>query len=248
MRLSSIAGAAVLSAVFANVAPPAQAAQPTDIVFTAVDLAGGTVSGLIAGVPFQTDITFVQRLLPGNGRRCSVLHLDLAPIHISLLGLHVDTSEICLDITAFPNKGILGQLLCSLADGPLNLNALTRLEGLLTDVLNDALTSRGRGNGNGGGNGGGNGMGNGGGSVCSGECEVLDLVIGPVKLDLLGLRVVLDNCNNGPVEVCISATASEGLVGSLLCSLAGQGPLSLQNVIDAIAPDLALILAALGLH
>src|SRR3712207_1696643 len=61
---------------------------------------GGTVTGTIAGLPFTTDIeNFVIDLLPNNpgtpAEECSVLHLELAPIDLDLLGLHVDTSAIC---------------------------------------------------------------------------------------------------------------------------------------------------------
>jgi hypothetical protein len=49
---------------------------------------------------------------------CDVLDLTLGPIHLDLLGLVVDTKTIHLTITADPNGGILGSLLCSLAGGP----------------------------------------------------------------------------------------------------------------------------------
>jgi len=220
MRLSSIVGAAVLSAVFVNGALPAQAApkaskRATNIVVEAVDLVAGTISGTIAGVPFTTDITnFDLQLLPGHGKQCSVLDLELAPIHLEVLGLHADTSPICLNITAFQGKGLLGDLLCGLAGGGLNLNTIIGdLQTLLKDVLNESLAQS-----NGGGHGGGKNAAAG--MVCTGDCEVLDLVIGPLTLNLLGVRVKLDDCNNGPVEVCISATAAEGLLGQVLCALA----------------------------
>ena len=44
----------------------------------------------------------------------------------------------------------------------------------------------------------------------------------PLDLSLLGLNVSLDDCSDGPVEVCVSATRSEGLLGSLLCGLTGS--------------------------
>ena len=64
-------------------------------------------------------------------------------------------------------------------------------------------------------------------SVCTGDCHVLALAIGPVDLSLLGLNVSLDDCADGPVQVCVSATRSEGLLGSLLCGLAGGQGLNL---------------------
>jgi len=74
--------------------------------------------------------------------------------------------------------------------------------------------------------------------VCKGDCQVLDLCLGPIKLNLLGLRVVVDNCNNGPIEVCVSATPTNplggGLLGDILCALTGTGPLTLQEIATII--------------
>jgi len=241
MRLSRIIGVAVLTAIFTSAAPRAEA--QTGFVIQSITIpparvkvnpvtgvlraTGGTVSGLLQGVPFTTKITdFV--LSPGQGDSCSVLDLKLAPIHISLLGLHVDTSAICLTITAFPNQGILGNLLCGLAGGNLNLlgsqDLLTGLQTILNQALNQGqIAPQGPGN-----------------TVCTGRCTVLDLVLGPLTLNipLLGVQVDLNNCSNGPVEVCVSATAREGLLGRLLCDLAGQG-LTLQDIANLIANVLA---------
>jgi hypothetical protein len=178
--------------------------------------ATGTVTGTLAGAPFTTAATFALTPVTNSATNCAILSLDLQPIHISLLGLHVDTSPICLDVTATEGGGLLGNLLCDLANGGLGgtglptiplAGTLSTLEGDLTNLLNGVLNSTpaapGQGN-----------------TVCTGQCEVLDLTLGPLNLSLLGLNVNLDNCNNGPVEVCISATSSEGLLGSVLCSLA----------------------------
>jgi len=189
--------------------------------------ATGTVKGTLAGLPFTTNITdFALQLLPDDpatpATECSVLHLQLDPIHLNLLGLHADTSPICLDITATEGGGILGNLLCSLAGGDGGLGGpllptagqLTDLVGGLVDILIGALAGLAPGQPSGD-------------TVCTGECEVLDLVLGPVNLSLLGLNVSLDDCNGGPVEVCLSATAGEGLLGNLLCGLSGFPNLNL---------------------
>jgi hypothetical protein len=47
-------------------------------------------------------------------------------------------------------------------------------------------------------------------------CPVLDLTLGPVDLNLLGLVVHLDT-----VHLTINADSEGGILGSLLCSLAG---------------------------
>ena len=51
---------------------------------------------------------------------------------------------------------------------------------------------------------------------------ILNLSLGPVKLNLLGLNLSLDNCNNGPVTVKVTAVSGAGnLLGNLLSSLTG---------------------------
>jgi len=175
----------------------------------------GTLTGTLAGAPF-TNIPFTFTLTPNPSHgQCAILSLHLDPIHISLLGLHVDTSPICLDITA-KHDGVLGNLLCDLSSDLSGiLSDATALQNLLGQVLSGVLNSPKAAHGHGHGH----GHGQGGTDVCTGECEVLDLTLGPVKLNLLGLHVSLDNCSGGPVQVCVSATASEGLLGSVLCSL-----------------------------
>jgi len=139
---------------------------------------------------------------------CSVLSLHLAPINLQLLGLHVDTSQICLDVTATEGGGVLGDLLCGLADGGAVdlggiLGGLTgqqlgtllgQLDNLLDGVLGQQLTvDQIFGD-----------HGADGESVCTGECEILDLSLGPVDLSLLGLNVSLDTATAAP---CRSASA-----------------------------------------
>jgi hypothetical protein len=61
---------------------------------------------------------------------CEILHLELGPLDLELLGLNVHLDKVVLDITATPGGGLLGDLLCSLADllgGSGSLNAIVRL-------------------------------------------------------------------------------------------------------------------------
>jgi hypothetical protein len=76
--------------------------------------------------------------------------------------------------------------------------------------------------------------------AATGTCEILELVLGPLDLDLLGLVVHLDQ-----VVLTIDAEAGPGnLLGNLLCAIAGLldggGPLG------AIAGLLNNLLRALG--
>jgi len=68
-------------------------------------------------------------------------------------------------------------------------------------------------------------------------CQVLNLTLGPLDLNLLGLQVHLD-----VVHLTINADPAGGLLGQLLCSLAGGigGPVG--TIIDLLNQ----ILAALG--
>jgi hypothetical protein len=53
------------------------------------------------------------------------------------------------------------------------------------------------------------------------ECEVLNLELGPIDLNLLGLEIHID-----PIQILIEADPTGGLLGQLLCALAGGGPLA----------------------
>jgi hypothetical protein len=193
--------------------------QVTHDAATGVVNLTGTLTGTILGQTFTTPLT--GTITPArNARNCPVLNLELAPINLSLLGLNVNTSAICLDITARRGGGLLGNLLCgglsdvltSAASGATD-QAATQLNGLLDNsqvinVLNRTFSqARTR--------------------LSSftpaqaGSCPVLDLSLGPVRLNLLGLNVRLDNCAGGPVQVNVSATPGGGLLGDLLCGLTG---------------------------
>jgi len=209
----------------------------------------GTVTGTIGGLPFTTQITdFTLDTLANDpatpAAECAILHLELAPIDLDLLGLHVDTSAICLDVTATEGGGVLGNLLCGLADGtitlPLGQVPLGDLTTGLTGLLNGALAQAPPGQGGGGGGGAQD--------ICDGECEILDLTLGPIDLSLLGLNVSLDNCANGPVQVCVSASRGEGLLGNLLCGLTNPNGnrLGLLKSLNRLLGDLDDLLGQIG--
>ena len=53
---------------------------------------------------------------PPEPDTCPILHLDLGPLDLNLLGLHVHLNEVILDIEAIPGPGnLLGNLLCAVA-------------------------------------------------------------------------------------------------------------------------------------
>jgi hypothetical protein len=160
---------------------------------------------------------------PGQQNRgtaeCPILDLSLGPIQLNVLGLDVATSPICLAITAYGGPGnLLGNLLCGIAGlldagNPLDqiLAGLTDdqrtllLDGL-RDILNGATNNVNEA------------------TVESvqegvGGCPILNLVLGPLDLNLLGLQVYLHDCNDGPVEINVAAIPGGGLLGNLLCAI-----------------------------
>jgi hypothetical protein len=55
-------------------------------------------------------------------------------------------------------------------------------------------------------------------------CNVLDLTLGPLNLNLLGLIVQLSGAApTDPVHLVITADSNGGILGSLLCGVAGGG-------------------------
>jgi len=189
----------------------------------------GTATGRLLNHTFTTPVT--ATVTPAATATGSpILHLALNPIHLNVLGLKVDTSKICLNITAHQGPGnLLGNLLGGLS-GLLDsagaatgtgaaAGTSTPLTGTLTQ-LNSILNNRrllagldnvlGRETSHAGSP-----------TVTGPTTNILNLSIAPVDLNVLGLEVKLDNCANGPVTVAINAAAGPGrLLGNLLSSVA----------------------------
>jgi len=88
---------------------------------------GKTLNAVIADVVTPVTVT---------AQECEILHLDLGPLDLNLLGLKIDLSEIVLDITAVPGPGaLLGNLLCDVAH-LLDPNSIDQLVVLLNNLLN----------------------------------------------------------------------------------------------------------------
>ena len=195
---------------------------------------GQTVTAPFSNIPVTLELAADQ----SAAGECPILDLTLAPITLNLLGLVVETSPICLTITAYDGGGLLGDLLCAVAgllgDG-ISLGDIlgaslppVQVDGLLAgieDLLNEALGAlegalitnithlTGR------------------------TCAILNLELGPVDLTLLGLNVHLDDCDEGPVTVDITAQRGQ-LLGNLLCGLLGGGGLTLGDTLAALVGGL----------
>src|SRR3954449_5971018 len=150
-KIISLSTAIALLTMTSGLPEAVSAPKPTSIqvipTITSVALVGthlvatgtatATIHGTTTTVPFSApvDITVAQAGV------CPVLDLRLGPIDLNLLGLVVQTSPICLTITAIQGGGLLGDLLCSVANllqGGLTLDQI--LNGLTADQLTN-LTS-----------------------------------------------------------------------------------------------------------
>jgi hypothetical protein len=107
-------------------------------------VANGTLTGtatFAGGVTKSvTDAVFTGAVVAQQQRRCTILHLDIGPIFLDLLGLQITTNRIILDITAVAGPGnLLGNLLCALVglldNTPLNLAAIDRLLAQINAIL-----------------------------------------------------------------------------------------------------------------
>jgi len=219
-----------------NIIPTITSVALVNGVLTATGTATAVIHGQTTTVPFSAPIDVTASPNPDPTDPCAILDLRLGPIHLNLLGLDVQTSPICLVLTGFPNGGLLGQLLCGLANalnngiplvdflGNLPPNQLNMLLGGITDILNGALSNLYNA------------------TLTSIQqvglhhtCAILHLELGPLNLTLLGLNIVLDNCANGPVTVDITAITGRGnLLGNLLCELLGGNLINLGATLQAI--------------
>ena len=73
---------------------------------------------------------------------CSILHLDLGPLDLNLLGLIVHLDEVVLDVSAQPGNGnLLGNLLCAITNLLNGVNLGNILQGAITNVLTNLLNN-----------------------------------------------------------------------------------------------------------
>ena len=171
-------------------------------------------------------------LARSRGGRCNVLTLKLAPVFLELLGLQVQTSTINLQLYAVPNE-VLGSLFCSLAHAKVSfphaardLNSSMHGQPLRVMSASDSVPA---------------GMA----QAQPATCQVLKLVLGPLHLNLLGLVVDLYGQNkSSPVVVTISAVPSEGLLGQLLCGLAGGTGINSLSGLQSMLSSLGLNLSS----
>jgi hypothetical protein len=103
---------------------------------TLVDETGQTMSVVrTVTLPVNTGLT-TTAVAPAALVSCSILHLELGPLDLDLLGLVVHLDRVVLDISAVPGAGnLLGNLLCAITNLLNGGGALTALANLLNQLL-----------------------------------------------------------------------------------------------------------------
>jgi len=168
-----------------------------------------------------------------QGRRCDVLTLNLQQLFLELLGARVQTSAINLELYA-RRGAVLGNLFCALSRARISIPRVAaamnrKLDGRPLPVMAAEAPVRS--------------------ADHQGTCQVLKLILGPLHLDLLGLNVDLyGKDKQSPVIVTISAAPGHGLLGDLLCSLAGGGQITSLQSLQAVLKGLGVNIADVDLQ
>jgi hypothetical protein len=102
-----------------------------DGAVVAVGMLTGTLT-TAAGATTSIARTIALPVVVGD-TTCEILHLDLGPLSLDILGLNIDLSRVVLDITAQAGAGnLLGNLLCAVVN---LLNDPSGLARLLNQIL-----------------------------------------------------------------------------------------------------------------
>ncbi|HZC13521.1 MAG TPA: hypothetical protein VE270_05820 [Thermoleophilaceae bacterium] len=170
----------------------------------------------------------VRLAVAAQAGRCHVLTLRLQDLQLELLGLKVDLSEVNLRLFGQrrgSGSGVLGRLFCTLSRSTIRVGrtrgsiALARrtvrsLNSRLEDRPMRALSATAR-------------LGGGPDPTVAQQvpsCRVVNLILGPLDLNLLGLVVELYGpSRNAPVTLVITSLPGRGVLGDTFCQLSG-GP------------------------
>jgi hypothetical protein len=100
-----------------------------------------TANGLVSvartvTVPVITGAATRSGAVAAAATGCEILHLELGPLDLDLLGLVIHLDRIVLDITAVPGAGnLLGNLLCAVTNLLNGAGALAQIANLLNQIL-----------------------------------------------------------------------------------------------------------------
>ncbi len=169
--------------------------------------ATGVVTGrLVDGAGHVSTVKQKVKLSASTGGSCQVLHLFLDQLNLQLLGLNAHLDQVTLDVTGQAHGGPLGSLFCKLARAKLASTRSSAVKALNASVarhhmnalrFNAAVFPKATA------------------TAAQPSCQVLDLIVGPLNLKLLGLVVNLKK-----VHLAVTATRGQGKLGDLFCDLA----------------------------
>jgi hypothetical protein len=167
----------------------------------AIGVVTATLRGLNAT---PTTVRQKVRLQVSAANNCRILLLTLNQLDLTLLGVNVHLDRVRLSVTGQRSGGILGSLFCSLANARVRTTKAAVVSSLNHSLrqkpmhpIDFAVTAHAAQ------------------APPTPTCSILDLVLGPLHLDLLGLIVDLNQ-----VHLTITGNPAGGLLGRLLCGLA----------------------------
>ncbi len=220
LPLVAVAGLVAAGAVSAApTAKPAASARPARLAvgvevlrFATHGRSLGATGVVTAKLTDNTGRTTISQthvaLTASTGGGCKVLHLYLKELTLHLLGLDAHLDPVTLDLTGDSGGGVLGSLFCKLAHAKVASLARAADARALTAAVHShqgtvlrfsayihPATATGH--------------------AAGAVCPVLDLVVGPLNLQLLGLIVDLQR-----VHLTITATSGGGALGDVFCRLA----------------------------
>jgi hypothetical protein len=216
--LLSIAGTATARAETSQATATGSVATAQGAVHVAVNVnhfyasaagtkASGTATATLTPIgQLPTTVSKPVTLAVSSSGRCTILTLTLETLELQLLGLDVLLEKVVLTVTGEPHGGVLGSLFCALAHAKAKAAraaAAARIDSQLQRrgaVRPIAFTAAIRAQAA---------------AVPGPTCPILNLVLGPLHLTLLGLVVDLNQ-----VHLIITAEANGGVLGSLFCGLA----------------------------
>jgi hypothetical protein len=223
--LSFAAVVGVMAAVFASsvsAAPAHRMAKPAKLSVGVEVLhfstagrklqATSLVTATLTSATGQRTVTHTKVALTAatGAGGCKILHLFLNELTLHLLGLNAHLDKVQLDVTGNAHGGVLGSLFCRLAHAKVASTRAGIARAMTTAVRHDGghvvrftanLTPQAT-------------------TTAAGPtCSVLDLVVGPLDVQLLGLQVDLNR-----VHLVVTATRGAGVLGDLFCTLADNNP------------------------
>ncbi len=166
-------------------------------------VADGVATATLRGLgQLPTTVRKKVTLSAAKSGKCTILTLRLDTLDLTLLGLNVHLDKVDLKVTGRRNGGVLGSLFCSLARAKVKTSRVAAAARLTKEIKKSgtlrplafsvpvrAVASQ------------------------APSCSVLDLVLGPLNVNLLGLIVDLNRVHltitANPVAACWEACSAD---------------------------------------